>query len=277
MLKSILIGLDNTERSDGAVQLGIQWAGQTDALLVGLMVVDEEALQRAEPVPVGGAEFKRARDHALVHMAHVNVEQYLERFALHCAEARVACKLLEDSGRPHDEIAIEAQRFDLIVLAQGLRFPFTTAHEEHDGLRIVLKHTPRPVVVVPKQPRAGKNILVAYDGSLPAARALQMFVAAGLPGFNEVHVVSVHENPVEAARRGDRAIEFLRSHDMVAQLHAIESTSPPAQVLIEKIATLDAGLIVMGAYGQPALKEFMFGSVTRTLLDESPVPMFMYH
>jgi len=36
-------------------------------------------------------------------------------------------------------------------------------------------------------------------------------------------------------------------------------------------------MIVMGGYGQPVLREFFLGSVTRTLLAESPVPLFLYH
>jgi nucleotide-binding universal stress UspA family protein len=33
----------------------------------------------------------------------------------------------------------------------------------------------------------------------------------------------------------------------------------------------------MGAYGQPVLREFLLGSVTRTLLAHSPIPLFLDH
>jgi len=33
----------------------------------------------------------------------------------------------------------------------------------------------------------------------------------------------------------------------------------------------------MGGYGQPTLREFFIGSVTRNLLAQSPVPLFLYH
>ena len=41
--------------------------------------------------------------------------------------------------------------------------------------------------------------------------------------------------------------------------------------------TLEAGLIVMGAYGRSPLREFFGTSLTRTILTESPVPLFVYH
>ena len=52
MAKSFLIGLDGTTSSARAVQLGVQWAQQCDALLVGLVVVDEASLKAVESVPL---------------------------------------------------------------------------------------------------------------------------------------------------------------------------------------------------------------------------------
>jgi len=277
MAKSILIGLDGTASSARAVQLGVQWAQQCDALLVGLVVVDEASLRAAETVPLGAGSYKRHRDDCLVATARREVEQYLEHFALKCADARVACKLLEDTGSPRDEISREAQRYDLIMLGHRLQFQFATDYEEYHSLRMVLQTSPRPVVVVPDEPSQGKNVIVAYDGSSQAARALQAFLAADLPGFDQIHVICAASDRVEAARRGDRAVEFLRLHNLASQLHAIESTAAPASILAEQAVALHAGLIVMGAYGQSILKELVFGSTTRTLLKSSPVPLFLFH
>ncbi len=277
MAKSILIGLDGTTSSARAVQLGVQWAHQCDALLVGLVVVDEAHLRAPEAVPLGAGSYKHHRDDSVVTRARCEVEQYLEHFALKCADARVACKLLEDTGLPQDEIVREAQRYDMIMLGHRFRFQFATDYEEYHSLRIVLQTSPRPVVVVPDEPSQGKNIIVAYDGSSHAARTLQAFLTADLPGFEQIHIICVGGDRLEAGRRGDRAVEFLRSHDRAAQLHAIESTAAPATVLMSQAEALNAGLIVMGAYGQSILKELTFGSTTRTLLKGSPVPLFLFH
>ena len=47
--------------------------------------------------------------------------------------------------------------------------------------------------------------------------------------------------------------------------------------MLKQLEQLDAGLLAMGAYGQSSIKEFLFGSVTRTLLGEANVPVFLYH
>jgi hypothetical protein len=40
---------------------------------------------------------------------------------------------------------------------------------------------------------------------------------------------------------------------------------------------INAEMIVMGVYGKPRAKEFFFGSATCTALQESSIPLFLYH
>jgi nucleotide-binding universal stress UspA family protein len=259
------------------VELGIRWAQQFDALLVGLGVIDEPTIRKSEPVPLGASHYKEHRDEKLVADARRTIEQVLARFALRCAEAGVSAKLLEDVGLPDAQILLEAQRYDLILLGQQTHFHFETQVRADETLTTVLKSSPRPVVTVPATLGGGTAVVIAFDGSLQAARALQVFEAMGLAGSAVVHVVSVDGRPGEAARRADRAAEFLRFHDVQARPHALTTAAAPAAVILEQARQLDAGLLVMGAYGQPVLREFFLGSVTQTILKESTVPLFLYH
>ena len=116
-----------------------------------------------------------------------------------------------------------------------------------------------------------------YDGSLQAARALAAFQMTGLGESREVHIVSVDASAGTAAQHAERAKTFLEHHRIEVFSHVLETSSPPATVILEQIGRLGAGLLVMGAYGQPLLREFFVGSVTRTLLRESPVPLLLFH
>jgi len=60
MLKSILIGLDDSPDCEAAVDLGIQWAKQFDALLIGLAVVVEPLRHLGEPEDACANESGRA-------------------------------------------------------------------------------------------------------------------------------------------------------------------------------------------------------------------------
>ena len=141
----------------------------------------------------------------------------------------------------------------------------------------MLKDTPRPVVVVPDGPMPDGPVAIAYDGSLQAERVLAAFETTGLGGAGAVHVVSVDADPAEATRRAEHARQFLARHRVQAMAHPLASAAPPAVVILEEARRLGAGLLVMGAYGQPVLREFFLGSVTRSILAECPIPMFLYH
>jgi nucleotide-binding universal stress UspA family protein len=277
MVRSILVGLDGSPFSRGAVELAVGWARQSDALIVGLGVIDEPTICQSEMVPIGASAYKQRSDEARLARATRQVEQILEQFSLRCANAGVASKVLEPVGDPAEQILREAQRYDLILLGRQTHFHFATQDEPCDTLHRVLRNTPRPVVAVPDQVLGGKSALVAYDGSLQATRALQLFQGVMGGGWETVHVLSIGNDKVEAARVADKAVEFLRFHDVAATPHAVAAAGPPYRVILDQARHLNAGLIVMGAYGQSTLREFFLGSVTQSLLKESPVPLFLYH
>jgi nucleotide-binding universal stress UspA family protein len=244
-------------------------------MLVGFGIVDEAMLCGPYTAPKGG--YLQQLQQQWVTGARREVESLLEQLAIVCAEEGVACKLLEGTDAPSVEIIKEAQRFDLIAL--GTCTHFEAQRDTQHTLTEVLRHAPRPIVVVPNHPLPnGGPVLVAYDGSVQAARTLQMFAATGLHTLGDVHVVCWDPTDrVEAARIADRGVQFLSSHDIAAggtgRLHA----GPTSQAILEQAWRLKAQLIVMGAYGRPRVEEFLLGSVTRHVLAESQVPLFLYH
>lgn len=277
MLKTILVGLDGSETGKAALGLAMRWAKQYDALLVGIGCIDEPGLHGPEEFLAGPTYFERLNESLLADVRN-RVEGTLSRVALRCAEAGVAFKPLEDVGTPYVQILLEAQRFDLIVLGRRTHFQFDWEKNTDVTLSRVLAESPRPVVVVPEDPGQGDTtVVVAYDGSLQAARALFAFEASGLGQGREIHVVSVAKDKKDAGRRADRAVEFLKSHGLNALAYPVGSDHRPPGVLMEMIRLCNPGLVVMGAYGQPILREFFLGSTTRSMLDTCPVPLFLSH
>ena len=274
-MRSLMIGLDNSEFSAAAVELGLKWAKADNLMVIGLGVVDETFLRKGEAVPLGGMAYKSQRDDDLTIDARKAVEQLLADFSRKCAEAGVASKVLEDEGDPVAQIVREAQRVDVVLLGQKTNFDLSGSAQVDEVLPSVLRQSPRPVVAVPKVLPTGEAAVVAYDGSVQSARTLQSFQTSGLASGRQVHIVAINPDKVAAARHADVAAEFLAQHDIKAACHAIAGHSP-AQEILSQLVKLDAGLLVAGAYGQPTLREFFFGSVTRTILTQSTVPVFLY-
>ncbi len=286
MIRSILVGLDTPGHIEVLSEVAIRWANRFGAGLVGLAIVDEPGIRAIEPLgPVGGTPgvnpvYYLGYDNRMAQQDR-KAHALLEDFSRRCEAAGVKHEAIVGVGAPDEVIERQACAADLVLMASRTHFSFTAQEDEPDDglLRRVLPDTPRPVVVVPVPAGVTPEgpIVIAYDGSLQAERALSAFEATGLAGIGPVHVVSVDDHADEAARLAGRARHFLTLHRIEATAHAIPSTEPPDEVILAEARRLGAGLLVMGAYGQPVLREFFLGSTTRRLLEQSPIAMFLYH
>lgn len=278
MLRRLLVGLDGTAFSEAASELAIRWAASAGAMAAGIAVLDEPAICGSEPVPVGGAEFKRERDAARLADARRQVGNFLGRFTSRCAAAGVAAKVLENTGTPWEVINREGQRFDLVLLGRETHFHFETDRGPCETLSKVLRHGPRPLVVVPNPPGHGTGgILLAYDGSRESARAAEALVHLRPPVDGPVHVLSVAPEHLDAAKLADRARDYLESHGLSVRPLPVESSDAPAEVILAEAGRLDAALVVAGACGKSVFREFFLGSVTRTLLAKAGIPLLLTH
>src|SRR5262249_49737360 len=147
-------------------------------------------------------------------------------------------------------------------------FHFATQEHPCETLRKVLLASPRPVVTVPEKIGDGAAVLVAYDGSMQAARALQSFLLSGLADGADVHVACVRPNHQEAARLAELAIDFLGFHGVRAKSHLLSPIGSDARTLLDLARSVDAGMLVMGAFGRPTWREFFLGSTTTAILKE---------
>jgi nucleotide-binding universal stress UspA family protein len=276
VLRSLLIGLDGSSDGEGALKLGLSWAKEHDALAVGVSVVDESGAVVSEQAAFA-SWFRRPIAEPLAYVARQRSRSILEKFEGRCQDLQVRCKAVNESGTPDALLLQEARWCDLVVLAQRKRSVFDSNDQASEMLARVLKDSPRPVIVVPRTPKDGEVVIIAYDGSLHATQALYAFEATGLARSRTVHVVSVDPIRSEAVRNVNRAVEFLRNHDVKAVDVAVETGENPVEAILREVLQRDAGLLVVGSCGQSMLREFSVGSVARSILEKSPVAVFCHH
>jgi nucleotide-binding universal stress UspA family protein len=274
----MLIGLDGSPDSESATELAFAWSRRTSALVVGIAVVDEPGIRAPAAVPLGAGAFKHAGEEARLAEARQRVEHWLSRFSERAAEASVPSKQLECLGSPGEQIALESQRYDLVILGRETNFHFATQHAPDHTLAEVVTHSPRPVVIVPRIYRAEGPVVIAFDGSVEASRALQDFalLRGGWQDAAELHVVSVAHSGLEAAKVAARAVDYLDFQSAKATAHHLESDGA-ADTILELAGQLCAGLIVMGSFGKRSLRDILFGSTTRQVLAHTVCPVLVTH
>jgi len=169
---------------------------------------------------------------------------------------------------------------DLVVLGQAsddYRLPTGFRPEN------VIVGSGRPGLVVPYAGEfgaIGRRVLIAWDGSREAARALH----DALPLITKAEVaiiagVSMRETQAERAHPSlDRIVRHLGRHGIPTRLEEIVASDVPvAELLLSRAADLDADLIVAGAYHHSRFREALIGGVSHGLLDHMTVPVLMSH
>jgi nucleotide-binding universal stress UspA family protein len=179
----------------------------------------------------------------------------------------------------------EAKKADLVVVGHAISLPVES--EEKNVLERVVMETGRPILIIPA---AGKIVtygsslcekaIMGINGSRESSRA--MFDAIPLlKDCEEVRVIWVdpYKHREEAGEvPGSDEATILSRHGINAVAEAMMADGrEPAEALLMRAKDLGAGLIVIGAYGNSRLREYIFGGTTRYMLERLDVPVLMSH
>ena len=175
-------------------------------------------------------------------------------------------------GFPTRFIAQQARAADIIVVGEDGRGAISNPFMRADSSDLLMQ-TGRPLLVVPDD---GdwldlRSVLIAWKDTPEARRA----VADGLPILREakdVTVVEIVENEADrsAALSGvEDVVAWLLRHGVIASAR-VPAECGNVETQLEKIASeFGAGLVVAGAYGHSRFQEWVFGGVTKRLLNPS--------
>lgn len=187
-------------------------------------------------------------------------------------------ELLVASGLAAGDAAVHARHADLTVMMRPGGDNWRIAVFEG-----VLFGSGRPVLLVPpswKGQGLGRNIVVAWNGKREAARALAD-AAPLLDKADLVTILTVDAEPsvdgVGPAPGADIAAHLARRGLKVEVRNLDGLGRDSSDILMEGAARIGADLIVMGGYGRARLREWIFGGVTRAVIENAQVPVFMSH
>ncbi len=285
MLGSILVALDGTPSSLAAARAALMIATEQQAHVTALGLVNAAWLERAQPVPIGGAGLKAELDHALVEASEKRIAAVLERFSAQARAFDVRSDARAVSGDVMAILQQEVTAHDLIVVSRLSRFDGDGDNEKiAPFVDRMVREEPRPLLVVPGDGTAAdlppdSPVLVAFDGSPASSRALHMLALLGLAANAHVHVVTAGAGARDAEAKAAAACQMLTRHGCT-DAHAIglsgASAHRPADAILDTAKTIGARMIVIGAYGTSGIQR-LFGSCTRRILDACPVPVLVHH
>jgi len=185
----------------------------------------------------------------------------------------VTASFVEESGRQIDVIRHHGRLADLIAVAK----PDIDRNIGTNTLKAALFSTGRPVLMCPETggtvaEELGQNIVIAWDGSLEASRAvistLPLLVAA-----KQVTIVTATGKP--ASVTADELRDYLAAHDVSASVQIIEAKPNVARALLDTANKVGADMMILGAYSRNQELERLLGGTTQYIVDHATIPVIM--
>lgn len=274
--KTILVHLDDSRRAGDRLRFATTIAAISQAHVAALRVLP--------PLPPYGGMSAEGGVLAMKLMQEARkagIEQARARFEEEARRTGYPVELRMANGDPAAVMGLHGRYADLVIAGQA---------DPDDGLSMAPDFVARLVMNLPKAllvlpyagtpPTQARRILIAWDGSREAARAVNNALPF-LSAAQDIRVVSYNgrENPEEfAGEPGADLALYLARHGLNIKVE--QRTSPDRDIggrLLSEAADLDSDLIVMGAYSHSRAYEFVMGGVTRTVLEAMTVPVFMAH
>lgn len=277
MSKRIVVGLDGSEYCKKAIQYACRRANNFDGTVVGVGVVDLPGIERAASgAGIGASHYAKHSREQLTKKAETEVEKLLAEFEETCRTASVAFEMEQRAGNPEEKILDAALSADLIVVGTRTFYHFETPEAPGHAQAKLVQAGICPVLAVPDTLELPfVHLTFPYDSSPGAARAMRNLLAltSEYPIDYQVMLLRVEDNPEEGRKALERPAQYLRAYAYDVELKV--EPGDPCQVVRDIAHQRLPGLVVLGASGRGMLSKLLFGSVTRTLIEDGKIPLFI--
>ncbi|MFQ5862343.1 MAG: universal stress protein [Candidatus Brocadiales bacterium] len=283
MIKSILVPLDGSEASFSALINAVELGKIAVAEVRGLFVEDKwRFVYVPTSTAVAGAIGAAPTTHVPLPPEKLVKEEdrareegrYLKRcFEKECRGLGVKGTFKVVRGEVGEVLVEAAKTVDLVVIGHHGKHTKSKTQAPGSITQTLLHKSARPVMVVPEGTKRGLRILIAYDGSEAAQRAIEAGVIIAELQTSRIDVLTVADNPDDAVEPQEEARKYLAPYKLKVSFFV--EPGRPWEAISSHASKIDVGLIVMGAFGANRLKELIFGSTTMNVLENAKCPILL--
>lgn len=278
--KTIAVHVNESPHTLARVKLAAKWAAKCGAHLVGTA---------ATGLPASYYLGSMSSEGALIVPAYIDMLKDRVQTALAMADAVVAKEAVHSFEKrvieeePGVALCLQARYSDLLIISQDDPDDRTVAQSPMIA-EYVLMNSINPVLIVPHTgefPAAGERVLIAWDGSMEAARA----VHGAIPALQRAQLVqvAVFDAKIGPSAHGEEPgadiALFLTRHGIRVDVsrHVTNGEIDVGNAILSHASDFGADLLVMGGYGHSRFREVLLGGVTRTVLRSMTIPVLMSH
>jgi len=277
MIKNILVPLDGSEHSKGALEYGLWLAEKFNGMLFGQHVIDTVSIEGTFFHDISGSlgfepylDFSTKMREVLEERGKVILEEFRQR----CQQKGLRHETFLDMGIIPNEICDRSKIADLVVIGhRGINEEFSTGLLGSTAENVARK-CPRPVFISTRKFKVIERPLLAYDGSQRASSAMES--AAEFCTQLKLPLTVLHV-PKREEKMGEKVLQearfYLNAYDLDVRYEMARGY--PEQKIIDYLINFNYDLLFIGAYGHRRIIEMVLGSATEYVIRKSPCPVFL--
>lgn len=272
-LKDILVYIDDSAQSAGTVAAACSLALRHNAHLTGLAVDRPPEIPgfATIEIPPSAVEILRQQRQESLEKARKTFEN-----GVNAAGLTDRSRWSVAHGRPLESLSLRSRYADLTVVPQSGPEGEGGGEDLVDDL---IMASGRPILVIPyigAPPTIGHKVLVAWNGSREAARAVSDAMPI-LETADSIEIFAVEPSGIGDVPGADIAEHLSRHSLKISAAKTAGLDIDVGDVLLNQVADSGADLIVMGAYGHSRMRELVLGGATRHILGHMTVPVLLSH
>ncbi len=245
MLKSVLLYLESAERAAPVVRFGVSLAQETDARVRGLTLLDTRDSSDAQACESAiYASLANAKS-AISEYAHEAARAELSNA---CLKARLDFDVRRIAGDPMKVLPREARFHDLVVVSSNgfdERFPASSRfHLSNGEITQLLHRGVQPILLLPPQAKPIERVLLAYDGSEAASRAIRSWLTLGVLHNAEYRLLAIGGDESAARTSLAEMAEYCSAH--CSNLETGCAIGKTRRVLLPYAQKWEPDLLVLG-------------------------------
>ena len=273
-LRTLLVPFDGSKPSLAALDTSLQIASSKGARLSGLFVMDTQVIEGHFLEDLAGsmgvAPFLGLEQQSRKAFKKIG-EALMDAFQKRCEDKHVPCQVSVVEDSVSSAIATAGRKADLVVM--GLRGRRGTSGPIGSNVERAVRVCPAPLLIVPQEIKSVRHVLAGYDGSTHGRTTLDLAAAACAWFGAELTVLHV-----SADKEGQEVLSGARklASKRRTETKFLLEKGDPASALARIAHGRKYDLMVLGAFGQGYLREFLLGSTTDLVLRETRTPLLIH-
>ncbi|GAX59821.1 universal stress protein UspA and related nucleotide-binding proteins [Candidatus Scalindua japonica] len=268
MFNTILVPIDSSDTSLVAVDYAIDLARSFKSEIAGISIIDIKKLagpfMRDLGTSIGGmvpyGDFQQQVRQFLEDTATAALDELEGK----CNTAGISFTRTKKEGVVAREIVESAKRCDMIAMGMAGEHVFWRDAFLGSNLESVVRQTHKPVLVTPEKYKKITKVLVAYDASTFATKALIAGVDIARQMKLPLTVVTVSDDEKSGEEVLSQVDEKLKESDITYD--KVLKSGETVNMILDLCDQGSYDLLVMGAYGHSKIRELIIGSTTLQIM-----------